>query len=370
MKGLELQHSPQSAAPQREGRSVGLGSRCSRARPQGEAAQSERQPGQPAAAPPDCPCGLGARLSATGERAHLEHRAVGAGHLDGLARRQVRPGHRPAAVAEPDPAAAVGDRLDQSELAADVLGAAPVEVRLVARRRMGGAASAASRARSRPTSAGEQQDLEVGADARPQPAADSRPGRPRCRARGTRSRAANASTIASAPPSAHQCQNSTGAEQRDHGRVAAVRRAVRPAERLARDLADAAERAEQRGRLERQEQDLLVGRGGELAERLDVFLRDEVVDRLDVAARRSPGETIAVALASASASALARLGIAERGFLAALGLEDLRLLLALGLEDRRLRASPRPRGSRRASRARPSSAAPWRRRGRAAARCP
>ncbi len=40
-----------------------------------------------------------------------------------------------------------------------------------------------------------------------------------------------------------------------------------------------------------------------------------------------------VAVASAWAARLARLGVAEGGFAAALGLEDLRLLLALGLED-------------------------------------
>jgi hypothetical protein len=157
-------------------------------------------------------CGLcvRARRSAVGagERTHLEHHAVGAGHLDRPARRQVRPGHRPAGVAEPDPTTTIGDRLGQDGLAADVLVAAPIEVRLIAVRRMcGPPAPPAEHARDR--EAGEQQDLEIGADPRhsqsrqpTRPAAipshrNTKPGR-------------NASTIASAPPSAHQCQYSTG----------------------------------------------------------------------------------------------------------------------------------------------------------------
>src|SRR3546814_6582921 len=48
---------------------------------------------------------------------------------------------------------------------------------------------------------------------------------------------------------------------------------------VAGDLGDAADGADQAGRLERQEEGLLVGRVGELAERIDVALRDEVVHR-------------------------------------------------------------------------------------------
>jgi hypothetical protein len=47
--------------------------------------------------------------AAIGSWAHLEHRAVDADHLDGGTRRQVRPGHRPAGIAELDPAAAPPD---------------------------------------------------------------------------------------------------------------------------------------------------------------------------------------------------------------------------------------------------------------------
>jgi hypothetical protein len=65
--------------------------------------------------------------------------------------------------------------------------------------------------------------------------------------------------------------------------------------------------------------------------------------------------------------ALARLGVAEGGFAPALGLQDLRLLLALGLAGSRLPLAFGLEDLRRACRARPSSAGPSIRRGRAAA---
>jgi hypothetical protein len=44
---------------------------------------------------------------------------------------------------------------------------------------------------------------------------------------------------------------------------------------IAHQLADPAERADQLGRLDREEDRLGIGRGGEAADRLDIFLRDE-----------------------------------------------------------------------------------------------
>ncbi len=59
--------------------------------------------------------------------------------------------------------------------------------------------------------------------------------------------------------------------------------------------------ADHRGGLDRQDQHLLVRRGRKCLERLDIFLGDEIVDRLRRRRRRSPRDTISVALASASA---------------------------------------------------------------------
>src|SRR5690606_2962478 len=95
---------------------------------------------------------------------------------------------------------------------------------------------------------------------------------------------------------------------------------------LARQLADAAERADQLRRLHREEYRLGIGRGGELADRLGVFLGDEVVDRLAARLRDRLGHR-AGRLGFGLGGALARFGVAEGGFLAALGGEDLRLLL-------------------------------------------
>ena len=80
---------------------------------------------------------------------------------------------------------------------------------------------------------------------------------------------------------------------------------------------------------------LLVGRFRQLAERLDVFLGDEVVDGVDVAAGdglRDGGGRGRFRFGRT----LARLGVAEGGFLAALGLENGRLFGAVGAGDGRL----------------------------------
>ena len=71
---------------------------------------------------------------------------------------------------------------------------------------------------------------------------------------------------------------------------------------------------------------LLIGRLRDLAERLEVFFRDEVVERRDVAARDRLAHHLG-RLGLGLGGTLARLGVAERGLAPALGLEDLRLLL-------------------------------------------
>src|SRR3546814_702287 len=55
-------------------------------------------------------------------------------------------------------------------------------------------------------------------------------------------------------------------------------------DRVARELADPAQSADQLGRLDREQDRLAVRAGRELADRLDIFLRDEIVDRLRIAA--------------------------------------------------------------------------------------
>ena len=76
---------------------------------------------------------------------------------------------------------------------------------------------------------------------------------------------------------------------------------------------------------------LLFGRA-DAGQRLGVFLRDEIVERLDVALGNRLGDDLRGA-GFGFGGALARLGVAEGGFLAAFGLQDLRLLEAFGLED-------------------------------------
>src|SRR6478735_2147440 len=61
---------------------------------------------------------------------HLENGAVDADDAHARARRQFRPGNLPHAVAESGLARALFDRLDQHQLAADVLLAAQIEVGL------------------------------------------------------------------------------------------------------------------------------------------------------------------------------------------------------------------------------------------------
>src|SRR5262249_46000968 len=127
------------------------------------------------------------------------------------------------------------------------------------------------------------------------------------------------------------CARAGRPPRRRRGRAAL---AVEP-EGFLGDLADAGERAEHVHGLDRQHQHFLVRRLRQLAERTQILLSDEVVERGDVAA----GDRLAHHLGGLGlglGGALARLGIAERRFAAAFGLQDLRLLLAFGLEDRRL----------------------------------
>jgi hypothetical protein len=57
-----------------------------------------------------------------------------------------------------------------------------------------------------------------------------------------------------------------------------------------RQLGNAGDRADDRGGLERHENDLAVVGRSDLAERLDVVRRDEVIERLDVARRDRFGD--------------------------------------------------------------------------------
>src|SRR3546814_18228757 len=89
-------------------------------------------------------------------------------------------------------------------------------------------------------------------------------------------------------------------------------------ERILRELADAAQRADELRCLDREEAGLAVRAGRELADRLDIFLRDELVDRLRVAACAGVGPHL-------------------RRLCLALPLPP----PALGVADRHLRAPPR-----------------------------
>src|SRR5258707_1079589 len=85
-----------------------------------------------------------------------------------------------------------------------------------------------------------------------------------------------------------------------------------PIEALLGELGDAGGRAEGAGRLHRQDHPLLVRRRGERLQGADVVVRDEVVDRLQVALRdrlRQHQRRFRVGFGQA----LARFGVAERG---------------------------------------------------------
>ncbi len=112
------------------------------------------------------------------------------------------------------------------------------------------------------------------------------------------------------------------------------------AECLARDFTDAGQRTDHRACLERHQDDLLVVRRCDLPKGLDIFLRDEIIDRLYVALRdgiRHHARRVRLRFGQA----LARFGVAESGFPLALGLEDLALLFALRAQDLRLPAALR-----------------------------
>ena len=128
------------------------------------------------------------------------------------------------------------------------------------------------------------------------------------------------------------------------------------AEGLAGDLGDAGNRADHAAASSGSISTFWFGALASASSAFDVVLGDEVVDRLHVARRRwrwrpsrSPWPR--------PRRALARLGVAERGLLAALGLEHPACFSPSALRIAACR-SPRPRGLRRASRARPSSAGP------------
>src|SRR3546814_13203517 len=89
-------------------------------------------------------------------------------------------------------------------------------------------------------------------------------------------------------------------------------------ERILRELADAAQRADELRCLDREEDGLAVRAGRELADRLDIFLRDEIVDRLRVAAGDGVGHHLR-RLALGLRLPLAGLSVPEGGLAAPLG---------------------------------------------------
>src|SRR6185312_3572774 len=124
----------------------------------------------------------------------------------------------------------------------------------------------------------------------------------------------------------------TGDRHRGSTARGGLRRQRAFAEGRLRDLADTGERTEQACRLHRQHDELLVRRLRELAERLNVLVGDEVVERGDVA----PGDRVRHHLGRLGLGlrrTFARLGVAEGGLAAAFRLQDLALLGALGAQD-------------------------------------
>src|SRR3546814_17990568 len=105
-------------------------------------------------------------------------------------------------------------------------------------------------------------------------------------------------------------------------------------ERILRELADAAQRADELRCLDREEDGLAVRAGRELADRLDIFLRDEIVDRLRVAAGDGVGHHLR-RLGLGLRLPLAGLGVAAGGLAATLALPYLALFLALRPPDPR-----------------------------------
>src|SRR3546814_15748134 len=88
-------------------------------------------------------------------------------------------------------------------------------------------------------------------------------------------------------------------------------------ERIAREFADAAQRADQLRRLDREENGLAVRAGREQADRLDIFLGDEIVNRLRIAAGEGVGHHLG-RLGLCLRRTLARLRVPEPRFPAAL----------------------------------------------------
>ena len=113
------------------------------------------------------------------------------------------------------------------------------------------------------------------------------------------------------------------------------------------DFTNTAHRADHLAGFQWHEDDLAVVGAGQLAEGFDVFLRDEVVDRLHVTAGDGFGNH-ACGFSFRLGCSLACLGFEERGLALAFGLEDIALLLSFGGEDGRLRAGLRLRESARA----------------------
>ncbi len=136
------------------------------------------------------------------------------------------------------------------------------------------------------------------------------------------------------------------------GRKAAAAAASGPAARWTRRSARCApalqhtgDRTGDAGEVRRHDHGALLVGFRQLAERLDVLLGHEVVQRVDAAPFDGVGHHLG-RLRLGAGGAFARLGVAERGLAAALGLEDGgllgafragdgRLLLALGLGDHR-----------------------------------
>src|SRR6478672_12789270 len=142
------------------------------------------------------------------------------------------------------------------------------------------------------------------------------------KAPGASASAANSSSAAA--PHAKTSQRISASRARRGGRRNARGRST--AKRFLGQFGDAGERTDHATCFHRHQHELLVRAFGQRLERLDVFLCDEVIDRLHVAiSDRIRYEFSRLGLGACEA--LARFGLAEGGFAIAFGFQDGCLLL-------------------------------------------
>src|ERR1700758_3081737 len=106
------------------------------------------------------------------------------------------------------------------------------------------------------------------------------------------------------------------------------------------DFGDAAERGQYACRFDWQHQHFLIRRLGELSERFEIFLRNEIVERRYATVRHRFTDHRGC-LGFSLGEPLSCFGIPEGRFAPPLRLQDLRLLLTLGPQNLRLALSLR-----------------------------